>query len=176
MTQIMNTKILGEIKQKRKANFIETNLLRLHKGIAILFKFTATNKYAHTISDALNSVRNVLYNKIRKNRKNVSQKISIDVKEKLSKNLGKNNAQREYSYFVDNNKQEINKYHKSNNLTLYPNSDIETFIDKFEDQVIQNRFDNMAANEGSSNHISLYFDTVYLKFLQIKLTRNKELY
>ena len=96
--------------------------------------------------------------------------------EKLSKNLGKNNAQREYSYFVDNNKQEINKYHKSNNLTLYPNSDIETFIDKLEDQLIQNRFDNMAANEGSSNHISLYFDTVYLKFLQIKLTRNKELY
>ena len=69
MTQIMNTKILGEIKQKRKANFIETNPLRLHKGIAILFKFTATNKYAHTISDALNSVTNVLYNKIGKNRK-----------------------------------------------------------------------------------------------------------
>ena len=69
MTQIMNTKILGEIKQKRKANFIETNLLRVHKGIAILFKFTATNKYAHTISDALNSVTNVLYNKIGKNRK-----------------------------------------------------------------------------------------------------------
>ena len=106
----------------------------------------------------------------------MSQKISIDVKEKLSKNLGKNNAQREYSYFVDNNKQEINKYHKSNNLTLYPNSDIEMFIDKLEDQLIQNRFDNMAANEGSSNHISLYFDTVYLKFLQIKLPRNKELY
>ena len=50
------------------------------------------------------------------------------------------------------------------------------FIDKLEDQLIQNRFDNMAANEGSSNHISLYFDTVYLKFLQIKLPRNKELY
>ena len=49
------------------------------------------------------------------------------------------------------------------------------FIDKLEDQLIQNRFDNMAANEGSSNHI-LYFDTVYLKFLQIKLPRNKELY
>ena len=57
--------------------------------------------------------------------------------EKLSKNLGKNNAQREYSYFVDNNKQEINKYHKSNNLTLYPNSDIETFIDKFEDKLFK---------------------------------------
>ena len=68
MTQIMNNKILGEIKSKRKPNFIETNLFRLHKGIAKLFKSTATNKYAHTISDALNSVTNVLYNKITKNK------------------------------------------------------------------------------------------------------------
>ena len=61
---------------------------------------THTHTHAHTISDALDTVRNSLYNKIRNYRKNVSLKISIDVWEKLIKNLGRNNAQKKYSYIL----------------------------------------------------------------------------
>ena len=70
---------------------------------------THTHTHAHTISDALDTVRNSLYNKIRNNRKNVSLKISIDVWEKLIKNLGRNNAQKKYSYILKiSNKKLIN--------------------------------------------------------------------
>ena len=40
-------------------------------------------------------------------------------------------------------------------------------LDRLEQQLIQTRFDNMAANEGSSNHLSLHFDTTYLKFHEV---------
>ena len=70
---------------------------------------THTHTHAHTISDALDTVRNSLYNKIRNYRKNVSLKISIDVWEKLIKNLGRNNAQKKYSYILKiSNKKLIN--------------------------------------------------------------------
>ena len=163
----MNNNVLSEIKRRRKPKFIETNPLRLHKGIAKLYKFTAVNENTHTISGALDAVHNSLYNKIRNNRKNASLKISLDVREKLIKNLGRNNAQKKYSYQTKNIEQEINKFHKSNTLTLYPRSDIKLILDRLEQQLIQNRFDNMAANEGSSNHLSLYFDTAYLKFHEV---------
>ena len=70
---------------------------------------THTHTHAHTISDALDTVRNSLYNKIRNYRKNVSLKISIDVWEKLIKNLDRNNAQKKYSYILKiSNKKLIN--------------------------------------------------------------------
>ena len=163
----MNNNVLSEIKQRRKPKFIETNPLRLRKGIAKLYKFAAVNEYAHTISDALDAVCNSLYNKMRNNRKNVSLKMSINVREKLIKNQGRNNAQKKYSYHTKNFEQEINKCHKSNTFTLYPRSDIKLILDRLEQQLIQTRFDNMAANEGSSNHLSLYFDTTYLKFHEV---------
>ena len=163
----MKNNVLSEIKRRRKPKFIETNPLRLHKGIAKLYKFTAVNEYAHTISDALVAVCNSLYNKMRNNRKNASLKMSINVREKFIKNLGRNNAQKKYIYHTKNFEQEINKFHKSNTLTLYPRSDIKLILDRLEQQLIQTRFDNMAANEGSSNHLSLYFDTTYLKFHEV---------
>ena len=96
----MNNNVLSEIKWRKKPKFIETNPLKLHKGIAKLYKFTAVNEYAHNISDAFDAIGNSLYNKIWNNRKNASLKMSIDVREKLIKNLGRNNAQKKYSYIL----------------------------------------------------------------------------
>ena len=76
---------LDQIKQQRMPNFIETQPSKLYNGIVKQFKFSSTNKFAYTISDAMNSVRDTLYQLIRNNRNNTTQKISIGMKKNLKK-------------------------------------------------------------------------------------------
>ena len=71
---------LDQIKQQGMPRFIEAQPLKLHNGIAKQFKFSSTNKFAYTISDAMNSVRDTLYQLIRDNTNNTTQKISIGMK------------------------------------------------------------------------------------------------
>ena len=78
---------------------------------------------------------------------------------------------------VDNNQKVCNKdsnniqifdnYHYTQPITLYPNSSIIRILDKLEERITQNRFNNMASNEGSSNQMSLYIDNIYIKFHEI---------
>ena len=160
-------KVRDEIVRTRRPNFVEQRLFRAFKDVVQSFKFSATNKYAHTISDTLNFVRNQLYSTIRDNRNDATQKISIGVNEIFDKNIAKNDKQKEYGYNTRGFRQEFNKYHTSNKLILYPESDINDLLDELEMQVIQKRFNNTAELEGSSNHRSLYFDTAYFKFHKI---------
>ena len=65
--------------------FIPTDALRVHKGIAMEFKFKARNQNANDIDSATNSMRNTLYKLIHNNRNNTTQKISIGITEHFSK-------------------------------------------------------------------------------------------
>ena len=65
--------------------FISTDVLRVHKGIAMEFKFKARNQNANDIDSATNSMRNTLYKLIHNNRNNTTQKISIGITEHFSK-------------------------------------------------------------------------------------------
>ena len=141
--------------------------MRVFKDVVQSFKFSATNKYAYTIKDTLDAVGDQLHNKIRDNRNDATQKKSISVNEILDKNIGKHNNQKEYGWNTSGYRREFNKNHTSNKLILSPEDDINDLLDDLEMQVIQKRFNNMAEHEESSNHRSLYFDTVYLKFHKI---------
>ena len=77
-----NRELLREIEDK---SFVQTDILRAHKGIANQFKFKARNKNATDIESAINSMRDTLYNLIRNNRNNTNQKISIGITEHFSK-------------------------------------------------------------------------------------------
>lgn len=71
-------------------------------------------------------------------------------------------------YNKDNNNVQIfDKYHYTQPITLYPNSSIRRILGELEERITQNRFDNMATNEGSSNQMSLYIDNLYIKFHEI---------
>ena len=158
--------LLNQMKQQRKPNFTETKPLSLHSGIEKQFKFTSTNKFAYNTSDAMSSMRDTLYNLIKENRNDATQKISIAVKEKLAKNMGNNNRQDTYSN-TSNNVQIIDKYHYTQPKTLYPKSSIRKLLDNLEEEIVYNRFNNMASNEGSSNQRSLHIDNIYIKFRKI---------
>ena len=69
-----NRELLKEIKDNAKPSFIPSSVLRAHKNIAQTFKFKARNENAVTINDALDSMRDTLYNLIRNNRNNRTQK------------------------------------------------------------------------------------------------------
>ena len=77
--------MLREIENTNQPSFIPTDVLRVHKGIAQEFKFKARNQNAHDIDSAKNSMRKTLYNLIRNNRNNTTQKISIGITEHFSK-------------------------------------------------------------------------------------------
>ena len=158
--------LLNQIKQQRKPYFTETKPLSLHSGIAKQFKFTSTNKFAYNISDEMSSMCDTLYNLIKENRNDATQKISIGVKEKLAKNMDNNNRQDTYSN-TSNKVQIIDKYHYTQPKTLYPNSSIRKLLDNLEKKIVYNRFSNMASNEGSRNQRSLHFDNIYIKFHEI---------
>ena len=160
-------RVWDEIIAIRRSNFIEQRPVRAFKDITKSFKYSTTNKYSYTIKDNLDAVRDQLYNKIRDNRNNTTQKISIGVNEILDKNIGKHDKQTDYGYNIKGYRREFNKYHTSKKLILYPESDINELLDNLETQVIQKRFNDMAEHEGSSNHRSLYFETVYLNFPKI---------
>ena len=65
--------------------FIPTDVLRVHKGIAMEFKFKARNQNANDIDSATNSMRNTLYKLIHNNRNNTTQKVYIGITEHFSK-------------------------------------------------------------------------------------------
>ena len=80
-----NRELLREIKNTNQPSFIPTDILRVHKGIAQQFKFQARNQNVHDIDSAMNSMHNTMYNLIRNNRNNTTQKISIGITEHFSK-------------------------------------------------------------------------------------------
>ena len=74
-----NRALLREIENTNQPSFIPTDVLRAHKGIVQQFKFKARNQNATDIDSAMNSMRDMLYNLIRNNRNNTTQKISIGI-------------------------------------------------------------------------------------------------
>ena len=74
-----NRALLREIENNNQPSFIPTDVLRAHKGIAQQFKFKARNQNTTDIDSAMNSMRDTLYNLIRNNRNNTTQKISIEI-------------------------------------------------------------------------------------------------
>ena len=69
-----NNNILREIRNAKQPPFIPTDVLSADKGIAQQFKYKARNQNAHDIDSAMNSMRDTLYNLIRNNRNNTTQK------------------------------------------------------------------------------------------------------
>ena len=71
--------ILREIKNVKQPSFTSTDILRAHGRVVQQFKYKARNQCTYTIDDAMNSMRDTLYNLIRENRNNTTQKISIGI-------------------------------------------------------------------------------------------------
>ena len=105
----------------------------------------------------MDSMRKTLYDLMKNNRKKATQKISIAMSENLSKMVGKNNNQIVYD----------NKYHYGNPLTLYPKSSIRKLLDDLVQSLYQNRFENLAKEEGSSCHTTEFINNIYIKFYEI---------
>ena len=105
----------------------------------------------------MDSMRKTLYDLMKNNRKKTTQKISIAMSENLSKMVGKNNNQIVYD----------NKYHYGNPLTLYPKSSIRKLLDDLVQSLYQNRFENLAKEEGSSCHTTEFINNIYIKFYEI---------
>ena len=80
-----NNNTLRQITKLKQPSFINTDILRAHKGIAQQFKFKARNQNATDIDTAMNNMPDTLYNLIRNNRNNTTQKISIGITEHFSK-------------------------------------------------------------------------------------------
>ena len=161
-----NRTLLKEIQNTNQPSFSPTPVLRAHKGIAQGFKFKADNDNVFTINDAINSMRDTLYNLIRNNRNNTTQKIYVGVTERFSKpeevlnNRGVVDPvtgiipKKGTVYIPINREVENDKYHQSDVLTFYPRSSIRKLLDDLNTSFIQKREDNMARLEGASNHKS----------------------
>ena len=80
-----NRELLSEIKNSKKPYFVQTDILRAHKGIAKQFKFKARNGNATDMESAINSMCDTLHNLILNNRNNATQKLSIGITEHVSK-------------------------------------------------------------------------------------------
>ena len=105
----------------------------------------------------MDSMRKTLYDLIKNNRNNATQKISIAMSENFSKKVGRNNNQIAYD----------NKYHYGNPLTLYPKSSIRKLLDDLTQSFYQNHFENLAKEEGSSCHTTEFINNIYIKFHEI---------
>ena len=105
----------------------------------------------------MDSMRKTLYDLMKNNRNKATQKISIAMSENLSKRVGKNNNQSVYD----------NKYHYGNPLTLYPKSSIRKLSDDLVQSLYQNRFENLAKEEGSSCHTTKFINNIYIRFHEI---------
>ena len=136
-----NRELLKEIKDNTKPSFIPSSVLRAHKNIAQTYKFKARNENAVTINDALDSMTDTLYNLIRNNRNNRTQKIQISITERFSKPeeiLSDRDLvdpvtgivhRRGTIYIPTNREIEDNKYHESNVFTLYCRPSIRRLLD-----------------------------------------------
>ena len=156
--------MLREIKNVNQPWFIPTDILRPHNGIAQQFKYKARNQNATDIDTTMNSMRNTLYNIIRNNRNNTTQKISIGITENFSKPKEILNDKdlvdpvtgiihKKGTISIPTNERIYDdKYHHSNVFTLYPRSSTRKLLDNLTTSLIQNREDNMVRLEGSSKH------------------------
>ena len=79
-----NGELLNEIKNIRKPSFVQTYIVRAHKGIAKQFKFKARNENTVDIESTTNNMRDTLYNLILNNRNNTTHIISIGITEQFS--------------------------------------------------------------------------------------------
>ena len=105
----------------------------------------------------MDSMRKTLYDLIKNNRNNATQKISTAMSENFSKKVGRNNNQIVYD----------NKHHYGNPLTLYPKSSIRKLLDDLAQSLYQNRFENLTKEEGSSCHTTEFINDIYIKFNEI---------
>ena len=69
-----NRGLLREIENTNQPFFIPADVLRAHKGIAQQIKIKARNQNATEIDSAMNSMCDTLYNLIRNNRSNTTEK------------------------------------------------------------------------------------------------------
>ena len=171
-----NRALLREIENTNQPSFIPTNVLREHKSIAQEFKFKAANQNTHDIDSSMNSMHNTLYNLIRNNRNNTTQKISIGITEYFSKPIEVLNDkdlvhpvtgiihEKGTISIPTNEKIYDDKYHHSNVFTLYPRSSIRKLFDNLTTSLIQNHEDNIARLEGASNHKLEFIENIYVKF------------
>ena len=160
--------------------FISTDVLRVHKGIAMEFKFKARNQNANDIDSATNSMRNTLYKLIHNNRNNTTQEVYIGITEHFSKPEGILIAKdlvdlltgiihkRGAISIPTNERVYDDKYHHSNVFTLYPTSSIRKLLDDLTTPLTQNQEDNMARLEGASNHKLQFIDNIYIKSHETK--------
>ena len=111
----------------------------------------------------MNSMRNTLYNIIRNNRNNTTQKIYIGITENFSKPKEILNDKdlvdpvtgiihKKGTISIPTNERIYEKYHHSNVFTLYPRSSTRKLLDNLTTSLIQNREDNMVRLEVSSKH------------------------
>ena len=133
--------LIEEIKDKTKPSFLPTEVLRAHKSITQVFKFKARNENAINIEEAINNMRSTLYNIIRDNRNNATQRISIGVVKIFSRPKEVLNdrdlidpvtgiVHRRGTILIptNSNKVEHDKYHHSNIFKLYPRSSIRKLL------------------------------------------------
>ena len=137
---MQRTKTLREIENTNQPSFIPTDVLRVHKGIAQHFKFKARNQNAHGIDSAMNSMHNTLYNLIRNNGNNTTQKEGIiGITEHFSKPKEVLNDEdlvdpvtgiihKKCTISIPTNEKVFHdKYHHSNAFALYPNQVLENY-------------------------------------------------
>ena len=174
-----NTELLKEIRDNNELSFIPTDVLRAHRGISQIFKFKARNENAINIEEAINNMRNTLYNLSFSNRNNATQRIFVGITERFSKPEEVLNdrdlvdpitgtAHRRGAISIPTNEKVFDhKYHFSNIFKLYPRSSIRKLLDKLTQSLIQNCEDNMARLESASNHKLEFIINIYIKFHEI---------
>ena len=111
-------------------------------------------------------MRNTLYNLIRNNRNNETQRIQIGVTERFSKPEEVPNYRdlvdpitgimhRKGTINIPTNREiEDDKYHQSKVFTLCRRSSIRKLLDNLTESLVQNRENNMERLESTSNHKS----------------------
>ena len=129
----------------------------------------------------MNSMPNTLYNLIRNNKNNTTQKVFIGTTEHFSKPQEVLNDKdlvdpvtgiihkKGTISIATNEKVKDDKYHHSNVFTLYPRSSIRTLLDDLIAFLVQNGEDNVARLDGASNHKLEFIDNIYVKFHVINL-------
>ena len=182
-----NRELLSEIKNSKKPYFVQTDILRAHKGIAKQFKFKARNENATDVETAINSMCDILHNLIRINRNNATQILSIGITEHVSKPREVFNDEdlvnpisgviyRKGTISIPTNERVFDdKYHHSDIFSLYRRSSIRRLLDNLTQYLIQNRENNMARLEGTSNHKLELINNIYIKFHKIN-PRNPRTY
>ena len=124
-------------------------------------------------------MQNTLYNLIRNNRNNETQRIQIGVTERFSKPEEVLNNRdlvdpitgimhRKGTINIPTNREiEDDKYHQSKVFTLCRRSSIRKLLDNLTESFVQNRENNMARLESTSNHKSKYLKDIFVRFHEI---------